>query len=130
MITLENWRERMGADMRLRDYRPRTRSGYELATRLFLDWARTEPAQLSEEQVRAYFLFLREQKKQAPSSINVAICALRFFCTHTLGRDWPVFELLRVNKPRMLPTVLSTTEVHALLASVRHPVRRMALGTI
>jgi site-specific recombinase XerD len=130
VITLENWRERMGADMRLRDYRPRTRSGYELATRLFLDWAKTEPGELTEEHVRAYFLFLREQKKQAPSSINVAICALRFFCTQTLGRDWPVFELLRVNKPRMLPTVLSTTEVRALLASVRHPVRRMALGTI
>jgi hypothetical protein len=42
MITLENWRERMGADMRLRDYRPRTRSGYQLATRLFLDWANEE----------------------------------------------------------------------------------------
>jgi len=55
---------------------------------------------------------------------------LRFFCTHTLGRDWPVFELLRVNKPRLLPTVLSTTEVRALLGSVRHPVRRVALGTI
>jgi integrase/recombinase XerD len=41
-----------------------------------------------------------------------------------------VFELLRVNKPRMLPTVLSTTEVRALLASVRHPVRRRALATI
>jgi hypothetical protein len=85
MITLENWRERMSADLRLRDYRERTRSAYELATRLFLDWAKTE--QLGEEHVRAYFLFLREQKKQAPSSINVAICALRFFCIHTLRRD-------------------------------------------
>jgi site-specific recombinase XerD len=130
MITLENWRQRMSADMRLRDYRPRTCSGYELATRLFLDWAKTEPAQLGEEHVRAYFLYLREVKRQAPSSINVSICALRFFCTHTLGHDWPVFELLRVNRHRMLPTVLSTTEVRALLLCIRHPVRRMALGTI
>jgi site-specific recombinase XerD len=130
MITLENWRARMSADMRLRDYRPRTQSGYELATRLFLDWAKTDPSELTEEHVRAYILYLREQKKQAPSSINVAVCAVRFFCTHTLGREWPVFELLRVNKPRMLPTVLSTTEVRALLAAVRHPVRRVALGTI
>jgi hypothetical protein len=82
MITLEKWRERMRADMGLRDYRPQTREGYELATRLFLDWAKTEPAALTEAHVRAYFLFLREQKKQAPSSINVAICALRFFCSH------------------------------------------------
>jgi integrase/recombinase XerD len=130
MITMENWRTRMGDDMRLRDYRPKTRSAYELATRLFLDWAKTDPEQVVEAQVRAYFLYLREQRKQAPSSINVAVCAVRFFCVHTLARDWPVFELLRVNKPRVLPTVLSTIEVRSLLAAVRHPVRRMALSTI
>jgi integrase/recombinase XerD len=130
MITFENWQTRMSEDMRLRDYRPRTREGYQLAVRLFLDWGKTEPYQLTEDQVRAYVLYLREQKKQAPSSINVAICGIRFFCTQTLAQDWPVFELLRVNKPRVLPTVLSTTEVHAVLAAVREPVRRMALCTI
>jgi site-specific recombinase XerD len=120
----------MGEDMRLRDYRPRTRSGYGLAVRLFLDWAKREPEELTQEEVRSYFLYLREDKKQAPSSINIAVCALRFFCIHTLGRDWPVFELLRVNKPRLLPVVLSTSEVRTLLEAVRHPVRRMALTTI
>ena len=60
MITWENGRERMRADMKLRDYRPRTQSGYELATRLFLDWGKTEPSALTEEHVRAYFLFLGE----------------------------------------------------------------------
>jgi site-specific recombinase XerD len=130
MITSKNWRERMTDDMHLRDYRPKTQSAYLLAVRLFLDWAKTEPEGLTEGQVRAYFLYLREQRKQAPSSINVAVCAMRFFCIHTLGRDWPVFELLRVNKPRLLPTVLSTGEVRTLLNAVRHPVRRMALCTI
>ena len=58
------------------------------------------------------------------------MCALRFFFSHTLQRDWPVFELLRVNKPRMLPVVLSVGEVRTVLGAVRHPVRRMALSTI
>jgi len=116
--------------MRLRDFRPRTQEGYLLATRLFLDWAQCEPEALSEDQVRAYFLYLREHKRQAPSSINVAVCAVRFFCVHTLQRDWAVFELLRVNKPRMLPVVLSTSEVRSVLGTVEHPVRRMALTTI
>ncbi len=130
MITLENWRMRMGEDMLLRDYRPRTREGYGLAVRLFLDWAKREPEELTEEEIRSYFLYLREEKKQAPSSINIAVCALRFFCVHTLVRDWPVFELLKVNKPKLLPVVLSTGEVRTVLGAVRHPVRRMALVTI
>jgi len=130
MVTLENWRTRMGEDMKLRDFRPRTQEGYTLAVRLFLDHVRREPETLTDEDVRAYFLYLREERKLAPSSINIAVHALRFFFIHTLQRDWPVFELLRVNKPRMLPVVLSTAEVRTLLSAVRHPVRRMALTTI
>ena len=52
MITLDNWRERMSEDMRLRDFTPKTRGSYELAVRLFLRWAECEPAALTEEHVR------------------------------------------------------------------------------
>jgi integrase/recombinase XerD len=130
MVTLENWRARMSEDMRLRDFRPRTQEGYMLAVRQFLDRMQRQPESLNDEDVREYFIYLREDKKLAPSSINIAVHALRFFFIHTLRRDWPVFDLLRVNKPRMLPVVLSTSEVRAVLAAVRHPVRRVALTTI
>lgn len=116
----------MSEDMRLRDFRPRTQEGYALAVRQFLDRAQRPPETLTDEDVRAYFLYLREGKKLAPSSINLAVHALRFFFTHTLQRDWPVLSLLRVHTPRMLPVVLSTGEVRAVLGAVRHPVRRMA----
>ena len=130
MVTLSNWRERMSEDMRLRDYRPRTQGGYALCVRQLLDWCQREPGELTDEDVRAYFLYLREDKRLAPSSINLAVHALRFFFKHTLQRDWPVLSLLRVHKPRMLPVVLSTREVRAVLSAVRHPARRMALVTI
>jgi site-specific recombinase XerD len=130
MVTLKNWRERMSEDMRLRDFRPRTQEGYALAVRQFLDRMQREPEALTDEDVRGYFLYLREDKKLAPSSINIAVHALRFFFLRTLQRDWPVFDLLRVNKPRMLPVVLSRGEVRALLSAVRHPVRRVALTTL
>lgn len=130
MVTLENWRERMSKDMRLRDFRPRTQQGYALAVRQFFDRVQRDPQTLTAEDVREYFLYLREEKKLAPSSINIAVHALRFFFTHTLGRDWPVFDLLRVNKPRKLPVVLGADEVRTLLAAVQHPVRRVALVSI
>ena len=130
MVTLDNWRERMSEDMRLRDFRPRTQEGYALAVRQFLDRMQRAPETLTDEDVRAYFLYLREDKKLAPSSMNLAVHALKFFFVHTLHRDWPVFTLLRVHKPRMLPVVLSPSEVRSLLSAVRHPVRRMALTTI
>jgi integrase/recombinase XerD len=130
MITLKNWQQKMSEDMRLRDFRPRTQEAYGLAVRQFLDKAEREPEALTDGDVRKYFLFLREEKKSAPSTINIAVHGLRFFFIHTLHRDWPVLELLRVNNPRKLPAVLGRDEVRSLLSAIRHPVRRIALTTI
>ena len=130
MVTLKTWRARMSEDMRLRDFRPRTQEGYALAVRQFIDWVQIEPRAITDDKVRAYFLYLREGKKLAPSTINIAVHALRFFFIHTMQREWKIFGLLRVNKPRKLPVVLSPAEVRVVLQAVRHPVRRMALATI
>jgi site-specific recombinase XerD len=120
----------MESDMRLRDLRPRTIEGYLLAIRLFIERVDKEPEKLKEEDVRGYVLHLRDDRHQAPSSINIAICALRFFFNFTLQRDFEVFNLLRVHRTRSLPVVLSRGEVCALLSVIRHPVRRMLLTTI
>jgi site-specific recombinase XerD len=120
----------MESDMRLRDLRPRTIEGYLLAIRLFIERVDKDPEKLTEEDIRTYVLHLRDDKHQAPSSINIAICALRFFFNFTLERDFEVFNLLRVHRTRVLPVVLSRGEVRKLLAVVRHPVRRMLLTTI
>jgi integrase/recombinase XerD len=130
MITLSNWRDKMSEDMRLRDFRAGTQEAYLLAVRQFFDKVQREPETLTDEDVRNYFLFLREERKMAPSTINIALHGLRFFFIQTLHREWPVFELLRVNNPRKLPVVLGRNEVRSILSVVRHPVRRIALTTI
>ena len=130
MVTIDTWQAQMSEDMRLRDFRPRTQEGYMAAARQFLEWIKRGPETATDKDVRAYFLYLREEKQLAPSTINVALHALRFFFIHTLQRDWQVFDVLRVHKPRMLPVVLSPGEVRLVLSGVRHPVRRMALATI
>lgn len=130
MMISNTWRERMSEDMRLRDFRPRTREAYLLAVRQLIDRVAVAPEAITENDVRAYFLYLREERKLSPSTINVALYAIRFFFLYTLQRDWAVLGLLRVNVPRQLPTVLSQAEVRAILHAVRHPVRRMALAII
>jgi len=127
---MTDWQARMSDDMRLRDYRPRTQEAYLLAARLLARHFGRAPDTLTEDDIRAYFLYLREQRKLAPSTLNIAVYGLRFFFMHTLGRDWALFNLLRVNRPRTLPVVLSRAEVRSLLAAIRQPVRRVALTTI
>lgn len=130
VLTMDDWLDRATEDLELHDFRPRTVEGYSLAVRLFLERTGKAPETLTEQDVRDYVLHLRNDRHQAPSSINIAICALKFFFNNTLHRDYEVFELLRVNRSRTLPTVISEREVRPLLAAIQHPVRRMALTTI
>jgi site-specific recombinase XerD len=120
----------MVEDMRLRDYRPKTQQAYEGAVKQFLEHVGRSPEELGDEDVRAYFLHLHEVRKLSPSYINIAIHGLRFFFIHTLRRDWAIFDLLRVARPKRLPCVLSTQEVRQVLGIIRQPVQRMALTAI
>lgn len=44
-------------------YPARGRDGYELATRLFLDWTKTEPAALTEEHVREPYIHVMQSRE-------------------------------------------------------------------
>lgn len=76
---------------------------------------------LGEDAVQAFFLFLRKERRYAPSSMRLAIAALRCFYAEHLGtgKSWALWRALRVREPKSLPTVLSREEVARLLASVR-----------
>lgn len=104
----------------LKDYRPATKKEYVRNAWKLAEHFEGDPAQLSEDQVRRYFLFLREELQASPSVMKGAKWALRCFyreCVQVTG--WTVFEDLRVAEPKTLPTVLSREEVQRLLASVR-----------
>jgi len=125
-----DWRERMLEDMTLRGLRPRTKEHYLHAAQQLVRYTGRSPDLLTDDDIRAYFIHLHEERKLSASTLYVALNGLRFFCRHTLGREFAVFELLRVQRPLRLPVVLSLREVRTLLAAVRSPVGKMALTTI
>jgi len=129
-VTLSTWRNRLSEDLRLADYRDRTQEAYQLAVRQMLEHLQREPTAITEDDVRGYLLYLRDKRRISPSYLNIAVCALRFFFMRTLHQEWDVFDLVRIQRPQTLPTVLSTAEVRGLLSAIRLPVRRMALTTI
>ena len=45
---------------------------------------------ITEEELRAYFLYLRNVKHLAPNTVNVALNAVKFLYLHTLQRPWPL----------------------------------------
>jgi site-specific recombinase XerD len=120
------------AFVQLKDYRPPTKKEYVRYIRRLGDHYQCDPATLTEDQIRAYYLELRQVRKFGASAMKVAKCALRcFFREHLqLGLAWTVFEELPIAPPQTLPLVLAREQVAALLKSVELPRYRTALGLI
>ena len=86
------------------------------------------PALLGPEQIRDYQLFLTNRKKMAPSSITVAISALRFLYQVTLKRGWDLGQSIPYPKqPRKLPSSASPEEVLRFLDCAPGPKHRAIL---
>jgi integrase/recombinase XerD len=117
--------------VQLKDYRQPTKDEYVRYVRRLGDHYQCDPATLSEDQLRAYFLFLRQEKKFGGSAMKLARCSLRAFfrdCLHVTG--WTVFEEVRIAPPQTLPLVLSREQVATLLRAVQLPRYRAVLGLI
>ena len=123
-------RQRMIEDMRLRGLSARTQECYVAAVRQLAAHHHRSPDQLSEEDLRRYFLYLTNEKKVARATATIALCGIKFLFEHTLKRDWTTLRFVRPARERKLPVVLSREEVRRILAAVRIPVYRICLTTI
>ena len=122
--------QRMLEDMQLRGLSARTQEAYARAVWQLAQYYRRRPEQLSEEELRQYFLYLTNEKKLARPTATIALCGIKFFYEQTLKQPWPTLRFVRPPREWKLPVVLSRKEVRRILQEVRIPVYRACLTTI
>ena len=90
--------------VQLKDYRPATKYEYVRQTRKLAQHFKCDPATLSENQLREYFVFLRQQKHWQGSAMTQARVALRSFFRENLNLG-PVQKLIPIwpGKQRIVP---------------------------
>lgn len=112
--------ERFAQWLALRYDANRTRHAYYRQVRLIHEHFDCDPATLTEDHLRDYFLFVKLQKHWQPKSIRQACAAARMFFVglgeHT---DWKIFDQIRAKDHDTLPAVLTRQQVHDLLAHIR-----------
>jgi integrase/recombinase XerD len=123
-------RKRMTEDLQLKGYSPATQCAYLYAVEKLARHFNRSPADISEEELRAYFLHLVQVEQCAPGTLRIAVSGIKFCLAVTLQRHWPALGLLRASKEKKLPVVLSRAEVRAVLGCIRVPVYRVCLNTI
>jgi integrase/recombinase XerD len=122
--------QRMLGDMALAGLAPGTSDGYVRGIRGLTAYYELSPEHLTEQQVRDYFLHLKNDRDLANGTLSVAFSGIKFFYTHTVPRDWKTLTLVRVPKPRTLPDVLTIDEVRRLIDTVQRPDLRAYFWTV
>jgi len=98
----------------------RTRHSYYRQVRLIHQHFGCDPANITEAQLRDYFLFVKLKKHWKPKSIRQALAAAVMFFVNLFGHnDWTVFSQIRAKDHDTLPEVLTRQQVHDLLAHIR-----------
>lgn len=122
-------RDRMEADLRLRNLRPSTQVCYLGCVHKFAAYHMRSPREMGEQEVRDFLVHLRDDRKLQPSTINAYVAALKFLYGNTLGRPEVVRPWLSPRRPKKLPVIVSGSEVEALLEAVESIKYRAALMT-
>jgi site-specific recombinase XerD len=117
-------------DMQLRGLAKNTQQSYMDSVRILAKYYNRRPDHLSEEEIRNFFLHLIKEKQVCESTVGIYLHGIKFFFEKTLKRQWPVLNLIRAQKRKRLPVVLSTEEVRKLLSLVKIPRNRVCLSTI
>jgi site-specific recombinase XerD len=129
-ISMTILRQRMIDDMQVRNVSPHTQASYILQVSQFARHFGRSPDKLGTEDIRAYQVYLTNERKLAPGSIHVAVAGLRFFYRVTLKKKWTFREVLPLpKKPQKLPVVLSPEEVLHFLDCVERIKHRVILTT-
>jgi integrase/recombinase XerD len=112
-------RKRMTEDMQVRNLALNTQMSYVQQVSLFARYFNTSPDLLGPEDIRTYQVYLTNEKKLAPSSILIAVSALRFLYKVSLHKDWSFEDMIPApKKPEKLPVILSPEETLQFLDSV------------
>lgn len=123
-------RQRMIEDLQLRGLAPKTQQAYVRAVRQLAEHFKKSPEDITEEDLRQYFLYLKNVKHASRSGCTIALCGIKFLFQHTMRRDWKTFELVRPPKEKKLPVVLSHDEVSRVLGCLRSFRHHVCLSTI
>ena len=129
-IALSPLATKMLSDMQLAGLGERTHESYLRSVRKFAQWLNKAPDSATENDLRRYLLFIKNDQQWEQNSLKVAYAGLKFFYGHTCPQEWSTLSKLRVSKQLKLPTVLTIPEVDQLIDAIRKPALKCFFRTV
>lgn len=121
-------RNQMIRAMELKDFSDRTQETYLGAVKRLAKFHGKSPELLNQQEVDNYLVHLKQSGKSA-STRNVAISGIRFLYDQVLNSENICLNFPKRRKPKILPEVLSTSEVASIVDAPDNIKHRVILMT-
>jgi site-specific recombinase XerD len=116
---------RMAEDLHLGGMSERTHAGYLRAVRKLADYSQTSPDQITEDQLRRFFLHMKNELHYAHGTLRVAFSGIKFFYTRTCRREWQTLRQMKLQHVKSLPEVITRKQVLQIVLAAN--TQRMAV---
>jgi site-specific recombinase XerD len=104
-LSMTSLRQRFIEDMQVRNFSLVTQASYTREVSGFARYFNKSPELLGPEQIRAYQIYLTNEKKLGVVSISVATSALRFLYRVTLKKNWCMADMIPLPRcPKNCPS--------------------------
>jgi len=123
-------RQRMIEDMQLHSFAKKTQLSYVRSVEALTRYYRKSPDNLTDEEIRRYFVHLTCERKLKRATVTIALCGIKFLYESTLRRDFSVTGVPRPKREKRLPAVMTREEVRGILGQVTELRHRACLSLI
>ncbi len=110
---------RMEEDLQLLGLSEKTQETYLYRAKKIIEYFNKPPELITDDELRGYFLYLKNDKKYARATQTIALCGIKFLFEKTLKKKFDVLGIVRSRRDNKLPVVLSREEVALVLKNIR-----------
>ena len=108
-------RQAMLEELQRRNYAASTIAYYIQHVEQFARFFKRSPDRLTPTHLRTYQAHLLRERKLAPRTVRLHVCAIRFFFVKTLKRQYSLDDTPYPKAPRRLPKILGVEDVTHLI---------------
>jgi integrase/recombinase XerD len=118
--------DKLETELKIRGFSQKTISAYLFHNQKFLDFIKKKPEEVNQDDIKKYIAYLMADKSYRPSSVNLALCCLRFFYEKVLEQD--IFKKIESPKPeKKIPIVLTKEEIRQMIQSTENKKHRLLI---
>lgn len=108
--------------LRLRGYSEKTIKSYTGCVRKLAKYYNTQPTELSKEQIKNFFVYLKNTRKLSPASYNHYHASIKYFYSF-FNQEYLMRDIPRTKNHKSKPVVLSkeeTIKIIETIANIKH----------